>query len=85
MSVEEELRREQKKMSETLMHKQRVIETQEHRIADLDATNMRLLSALNELSDRYQGSSTNTNTNRRNLNTNHRLLEEFGELKSSSC
>ncbi len=76
--MEEELRREQRKMSETLMHKQRLIEAQEHQIAALDATNTKLLSALNQLKDRYQGTNNK-------MNTNQRLLEELSELKSSSC
>ncbi|XP_066993594.2 ras GTPase-activating protein raskol [Anabrus simplex] len=77
ISVEEELRREQQKMSDALSHKQRVIEAQEHQIAALDAANNRLLSALTTLKDRYllqQGK-----------NGNQRLLAEFSELKSSSC
>lgn len=65
-------------MSETLSHKQRLIEAQEHQIEALDAANNRLLSALNQLKDRYQGSNNK-------LNSNQRLLEELGELKSSSC
>ena len=63
MSVEEELRREQQKMSDALSHKQRVIEAQEHQIAALDAANNRLLSALATLKDRYSkqsGSSPNS-------------------------
>lgn len=65
-------------MSETLTHKQRLIEAQEHQIAALDAANSRLMSALNQLQDRYQGSNNQ-------LNANQRLLEELSELKSSSC
>ncbi|XP_034247586.1 ras GTPase-activating protein nGAP-like isoform X3 [Thrips palmi] len=63
MSVEDELRREQQKMSDALSHKQRVIEAQEHQIAALDAANNRLLSALATLKDRYakqSGSSPNS-------------------------
>ena len=73
ISVEEELRREQRKMSDTLTHKQRVIEAQEHQIAVLDATNNRLLSALNQLQERQKTTS------------GQRFLEDFSELKSSSC
>ncbi|XP_026728635.1 probable Ras GTPase-activating protein isoform X2 [Trichoplusia ni] len=50
--VEEELRREQRKMAAALSHKQRVIEAQEHRIAALDEANTRLLSALVNLQQR---------------------------------
>ncbi|XP_060834528.1 ras GTPase-activating protein raskol-like isoform X2 [Rhopalosiphum padi] len=83
MSVEDELRREQRKMSDTLTHKQRVIEAQEHQIAALDAANNRLLNALSQLKERYQ--MTNGKTNSPTPNINHRLLAELGELKSSSC
>ncbi|GBP30010.1 Probable Ras GTPase-activating protein [Eumeta japonica] len=50
--VEDELRREQRKMAAALSHKQRVIEAQEHRIAALDEANTRLLSALVHLQQR---------------------------------
>ncbi|XP_049884663.1 uncharacterized protein LOC126379796 isoform X2 [Pectinophora gossypiella] len=55
--VEEELRREQRKMAAALSHKQRVIEAQEHRIAALDEANTRLLSALVHLQQRAPHSS----------------------------
>ncbi|KAK7789430.1 hypothetical protein R5R35_004961 [Gryllus longicercus] len=74
ITVEEELRREQQKMSDALSHKQRVIEAQEHQIAALDAANGRLLAALTALKERYL------------LRTGEaRLLAELGDLKSSSC
>lgn len=78
MSVEEELRREQQKMSDTLTHKQRVIEAQEHKIAALDAANSRLLAALASLKDHYP------HTQHAHSPAN-RILAELGELKSSSC
>ncbi|XP_021940216.1 probable Ras GTPase-activating protein isoform X9 [Zootermopsis nevadensis] len=77
ISVEEELRREQQKMSDALSHKQRVIEAQEHKIAALDAANNRLLSALTTLKDRY--------ALQQGKNGAQRLLAELSELKSSSC
>jgi hypothetical protein len=77
ISVEEELRREQQKMSDALSHKQRVIEVQEHKIAALDAANNRLLSALTTLKDRY--------ALQQGKNGAQRLLAELSELKSSSC
>jgi len=52
--MEEELRREQLKMSLALSHKQRVIEEQGQQIAALDAANSRLLSALTALRQRYE-------------------------------
>lgn len=78
ISVEEELRREQQKMSDALSHKQRVIEAQEHKIAALDAANNRLLSALTTLKDRYA-------LQQQGKNGAQRLLAELSELKSSSC
>lgn len=81
MAVEEELRREQRKMSDTLTHKQRVIEAQEHRIAALDATNNRLLAALAQLKkDHYPGPGGDTLSP-----PNQRLLSSLTELQSSSC
>ena len=56
--MEEELRREQMKMSLALSHKQRVIEAQGQQIAALDAANNRLLSALSSLRHRYETHST---------------------------
>lgn len=56
LSMEEELRREQYKMSMILSHKQRVIEAQGQQIAALDAANSRLLNALSSLRSRYEGS-----------------------------
>lgn len=53
--MEEELRREQYKMSMILSHKQRVIEAQGQQIAALDAANNRLLNALSSLRSRYEG------------------------------
>ena len=52
--MEEELRREQLKMSLALSHKQKVIEAQGQQIAALDAANNRLLSALSNLRQRYE-------------------------------
>lgn len=83
ISVEDELRHEQRKMSETLTHKQTVIEAQAQQIAALDAANNRLLAALNQLKDRYQVKANNHNNN--NNTGAQRLLAELGELKSSSC
>ncbi|XP_066906311.1 ras GTPase-activating protein raskol isoform X4 [Halyomorpha halys] len=78
MAVEDELRREQRKMSDTLSHKQRVIEAQEHRIAALDATNSRLLAALAQLKERYQAAESLASPSQR-------LLSSLTELQSSSC
>ncbi|KAK6637118.1 hypothetical protein RUM43_010792 [Polyplax serrata] len=74
ISVEEELLREQQKMSDTLTHKQRVIEAQEHQIAVLGADNNRLRTALATLKEHYATESQDK-----------RILAELSELKSSSC
>jgi Domain of unknown function (DUF3498) len=52
--MEEELRREQYKMSLIINHKQRVIEAQGQQIAELDAANNRLLTELSCLRNRYE-------------------------------
>ncbi|KFB43981.1 AGAP004692-PA-like protein [Anopheles sinensis] len=57
LTMEEELRQEQYKMSLALSHKQRVIEAQGQQIAALDAANNRLLSALSSLQNRYENQS----------------------------
>lgn len=54
LSMEEELRREQYKMSLIINHKQRVIEAQGQQIAELDAANNRLLTELSCLRNRYE-------------------------------
>uniref|UniRef100_A0A1Q3FBE7 Putative ras gtpase-activating protein n=1 Tax=Culex tarsalis TaxID=7177 RepID=A0A1Q3FBE7_CULTA len=59
LAMEEELRREQYKMSLVLTHKQRVIEAQGQQIAALDAANNRLLTALSSLRNRYENQSSN--------------------------
>lgn len=58
--MEEDLRREQLKMSLALSHKQRVIEAQGQQIAALDAANNRLLSALSSLRQRYETQSNSS-------------------------
>lgn len=54
LAMEEELRREQYKMSLIINHKQRVIEAQGQQIAELDAANNRLLTELSCLRSRYE-------------------------------
>lgn len=54
ITMEEDLRREQLKMTLALSHKQKVIEAQGQQIAALDAANNRLLSALANLRQRYE-------------------------------
>lgn len=59
--MEEELRREQYKMSLIINHKQRVIEAQGQQIAELDAANNRLLTELSSLRSRYEMKNRNFN------------------------
>ncbi|XP_017887082.1 probable Ras GTPase-activating protein isoform X5 [Ceratina calcarata] len=89
ISVEEELRREQQKMSAALSYKQRVIDAQEQQIAALDAansrlmtSNTRLLSALSTLKQRYNAKSNQSSSEAAALLQN---IADIGELKSSSC
>ena len=73
-------------MSDTLSHKQRVIEAQEHQIAALDAANSRLLAALATLKERYSTQQGLKNEDPYSLQAQgKRILAELGELKSSSC
>ncbi|XP_012145041.1 ras GTPase-activating protein raskol isoform X2 [Megachile rotundata] len=88
ISVEEELRREQLKMSAALSYKQRVIDAQEQQIAALDAansrlmtSNTRLLSALSTLKQRYNAKSQSSSEAAALLQN----IVDIGELKSSSC
>lgn len=60
ITMEEDLRREQLKMSLALSNKQRVIEAQGQQIAALDAANNRLLNALSSLRQRYEASGQNS-------------------------
>lgn len=89
ISVEEELRREQQKMSAALSYKQRVIDAQEQQIAALDAANSRLmtsntklLSALSTLKQRYNAKTNQSSSEAAALLQN---IVDIGELKSSSC
>ena len=51
VTVEEELRREQSEMAETLADKVKIIQTQEKQITSLDGANQRLLNVLGQLRD----------------------------------
>ncbi|XP_050466084.1 ras GTPase-activating protein raskol isoform X1 [Cataglyphis hispanica] len=86
ISVEEELRREQQKMSAALSYKQRVIDAQEQQIAALGAANSRLMSTnaslLSALSKQRYNTKSQTNSEAAPLLQN---IADIGELKSSSC
>ncbi|KAL6448004.1 hypothetical protein ACFW04_000207 [Cataglyphis niger] len=86
ISVEEELRREQQKMSAALSYKQRVIDAQEQQIAALGAANSRLMSTnaslLSALSKQRYNTKSQTSSEAAPLLQN---IADIGELKSSSC
>ncbi|XP_036138505.1 ras GTPase-activating protein raskol isoform X4 [Monomorium pharaonis] len=86
ISVEEELRREQQKMSAALSYKQRVIDAQEQQIAALGAANSRLMSTnaslLSALSKQRYNAKSQANSEATPLLQN---IADIGELKSSSC
>ncbi|XP_029164928.1 probable Ras GTPase-activating protein isoform X3 [Nylanderia fulva] len=86
ISVEEELRREQQKMSAALSYKQRVIDAQEQQIAALGAANSRLMSTnaslLSALSKQRFNAKSQASTEAAPLLQN---IADIGELKSSSC
>ncbi|XP_078605550.1 disabled homolog 2-interacting protein-like isoform X5 [Branchiostoma floridae x Branchiostoma japonicum] len=83
MSVEEELRKEHQEMQHLVDAKQRVIEAQEKRIQSLDAANARLLTALNQLKEKYHHHVKNAANNTK---PSAKLsVTENGEFKNSSC
>ncbi|XP_013413034.1 ras GTPase-activating protein nGAP isoform X4 [Lingula anatina] len=59
ISVEEELRREHAEMQKLVTQKQKIVEAQERRIQSLDSANTRLMTALSQLKERYQGVGKN--------------------------
>lgn len=85
ITVEEELRKEQQEMAGVISAKQKVIDAQERRIHTLDAANVRLMTALNQLKERYQLQSGRNGTSPPALKM--ALVENGTELgyKSSSC
>ncbi|KAI4492127.1 hypothetical protein M0802_010024 [Mischocyttarus mexicanus] len=88
ISMEEESRRKEQKLSAALSYKQRVIDALEQQIAALDAensrltiSNTRLLSALTDLKQRYNSKAQPSNETTALLQN----IADIGELKSSSC
>ena len=85
--MEEELKREQDKMNKTLQTKERIIAAQNQRIANLDATNTRLISTLNNLQVRLTDGTQKRDVNASstsNLMKNSSLVD-FSKLKTSTC
>lgn len=84
MTVEEDLRHDQQDMQKLVHQKQKVIEAQERRIQTLDTANAKLMTALNELRDRYTVTQQSRNGMLGPLRSkvNQSQLAEF---KTSSC
>jgi hypothetical protein len=82
IAEEEQVKKGQ--MHNVVDQKQKVIVAQERRIQSLDAANARLLSALNQLKDRYHGAPGYNGIN--NTSKPPKLaLADNGQFKSSSC
>lgn len=81
MSVEEELKKDHAEMQAAVDSKQKIIDAQEKRIASLDATNARLMSALTQLKERY---SMQTRNGISPTNPTKLQITENGEFRNSS-
>ncbi|XP_037313790.2 ras GTPase-activating protein nGAP isoform X3 [Pungitius pungitius] len=81
MAVEEELKRDHAEMQAVIEAKQKIIDAQEKRIDSLDAANLRLMTALTQVKERY---SNPTLHNGRPPPTKLSITET-GEFKNSSC
>lgn len=84
MTVEEDLRHDQQDMQKLVHQKQKVIEAQERRIQTLDSANAKLMTALNELRDRYTVSQQSRNGMLGPLRSKVNQ-SQFAEFKTSSC
>ncbi|KAJ8321310.1 hypothetical protein KUTeg_001168 [Tegillarca granosa] len=84
MTVEEDLRHDQQDMQKLVHQKQKVIEAQERRIQTLDSANAKLLTALNELRDRYTVTQQSRNGMLGPLRSKVNQ-SQFAEFKTSSC
>ncbi|XP_071948105.1 uncharacterized protein [Antedon mediterranea] len=78
--VEEKLKGEQEEMKAVVNAKQKIIDAQERRIESLDAANHRLMSALDQLKDRYHSRKVSAETNK-----NSSKISVNGNMKSSNC
>ncbi|XP_018494269.1 disabled homolog 2-interacting protein [Galendromus occidentalis] len=95
ITVEDELRKEQREMAQVIAAKQQIIDERETKILNLDATNQRLLGALSQLREKYEcvssSSSTQTvvSTNSSEVSPKRVLTETAvqtpSSYKSSSC
>ncbi|XP_033098607.1 ras GTPase-activating protein nGAP-like isoform X3 [Anneissia japonica] len=78
--VEEKLKGEQEEMKAVVNAKQKIIDAQERRIESLDAANHRLMSALDQLKDRYHSRKVSAESNK-----NAPKISVNGNMKSSNC
>ncbi|GFU45626.1 ras GTPase-activating protein raskol [Nephila pilipes] len=87
ITVEEELRREQQEMQGVILAKQKVIDNQERKLQNLDATNTRLLAAMAQLKERYQLQGRNGLVSSSPTSPAKLAVIENGDIrfKSSSC
>ncbi|GFY47272.1 ras GTPase-activating protein raskol [Trichonephila inaurata madagascariensis] len=87
ITVEEELRREQQEMQGVILAKQKVIDAQERKLQNLDATNTRLLAAMAQLKERYQLQGRNGLVSSSPTSPAKLAVIENGDIrfKSSSC
>uniref|UniRef100_A0A3Q2YTC5 Disabled homolog 2-interacting protein-like n=1 Tax=Hippocampus comes TaxID=109280 RepID=A0A3Q2YTC5_HIPCM len=81
MAVEEELKKDHSDMQAVVDSKQKIIEAQEKRIANLDATNSRLMAALAQLKERYGVTSQRNGLSP--SNTSSLQITENGEFRNS--
>ena len=75
------MRRDRQELSSVVEQKDQIIEAQEKRIETLDTANVRLLTALSSLKDRYQHAGVNGVTSGPIKLT----LPDTSQFKSSSC
>ncbi|XP_061624971.1 disabled homolog 2-interacting protein isoform X4 [Phyllopteryx taeniolatus] len=80
MAVEEELKKDHSEMQAVVDSKQKIIEAQEKRIANLDATNTRLMAALAQLKERYGVTSQRNGLSP--SNTSSLQITENGEFRN---
>ncbi|XP_057687278.1 disabled homolog 2-interacting protein-like [Corythoichthys intestinalis] len=81
MAVEEELKKDHSDMQAVVDSKQKIIEAQEKRLANLDATNSRLMAALAQLKERYGVPQQRNGLSP--SNTSSLQITENGEFRNS--
>lgn len=82
--MEGELRQEQQETQILVQQKQQVIESQEHRIKTLDNANAKLMTALNQLKERYSSAQARNGLIGAALRTKL-ATGDLADFKTSSC